>query len=155
MQAPSLYSHFPSKYAIYDAMYADAWAAYLDHVQGLRPRLPKPPRTRLRAMARDYVEFSCDDLARHQIMDVRTIPDFTPSQHSYAVAVECFAMLTKELAAMGITSAAQVDMYTALLAGVISQQLANDPGGNRWTKLVPRLIDMYADSVGVPKPTRS
>ena len=29
MRAPSLYSHFPSKNAIYDAMFADAWTQYL------------------------------------------------------------------------------------------------------------------------------
>ena len=30
MRAPSLYTHFASKNAIYDAMFADAWTAYLD-----------------------------------------------------------------------------------------------------------------------------
>jgi AcrR family transcriptional regulator len=154
MQAPSLYSHFPSKYAIYDAMFADAWRTYLEHAREVAPRLPKAPRPRLRAMARDYVEFACADLARHQVMDVRTIPDFTPSAESYAVAVECFGMLTAELAAVGIKSAAAVDIYTALLAGIISQQLANDPGGDRWVKLVPRMVDMYADAVGVPRAER-
>jgi hypothetical protein len=36
------------------------------------------------------------------------------------------------------------------VAGVISQQLANEPGGTRWVRLLPRLVDMYADAVGVP-----
>lgn len=151
MQAPSLYSHFASKHAIYDAMFADAWSAFLSHMHESTPRLPKAPRLRLRAMAREYVEFACSDLARHQIMDVRTIPDFEPSAQSYAVSIECFRLMTSELAAIGITGSAAIDMYTALLAGIVSQQLANDPGGRRWKKLVPRMVDMYADAVGVPK----
>jgi AcrR family transcriptional regulator len=152
MQAPSLYSHFPSKHAIYDAMFADAWATYLAHARQLVPHLSKEPRARLAAMARDYVAFACTDLARHQIMDVRTIPDFTPSAESYAVSVECFDLMVEELTAIGVSGDADIDIYTALLAGVVSQQLANDPGGDRWIRLVPRVIDMYADAVGIPKP---
>ena len=30
MRAPSLYTHFASKHAIYDAMFADAWTQYLE-----------------------------------------------------------------------------------------------------------------------------
>ena len=30
MRAPSLYTHFSSKHAIYDAMFADAWTQYLE-----------------------------------------------------------------------------------------------------------------------------
>lgn len=150
MQAPSLYSHFSSKNEIYDAMYADGWTACLAQIRERVARLPRQPRARLRAIARFYVEFACADLARHQIMDVRTIPDFAPSEKSYAVAVECLETLRGELAGVGITSAADVDMWTALVAGVISQQLANEPGGSRWVRLLPRLVDMYADAVGVP-----
>ena len=150
MQAPSLYSHFSSKNAIYDAMFEDAWRTYLEHVDATRSTLPRAPRARLQAMARDYVEFAVADLARHQIMDVRTIPDFTPSDAAYAASLACYSALRHELAAIGITRAADLDIYTALLSGVIAQQLANDPGGDRWLRLLPRTIDMYADAVGVP-----
>ena len=34
MRAPSLYTHFPSKHAIYDAMFADAWTQYLEVGRG-------------------------------------------------------------------------------------------------------------------------
>jgi hypothetical protein len=40
---------------------------------------------------------------------------------------------------------------TALSAGLVSQQLANDPGGTRWRRQLPRLIDMYVKEV---KPRR-
>jgi AcrR family transcriptional regulator len=154
MQAPSLYSHFGSKHDIYDAMFADAWGTYLARVTEEAPRLPRRPRARLRAMARHYVDFACADLARHQIMDVRTVPDFAPSEQSYAVSLECYERFRAEFAALGITSGAHLDMWTALLAGVISQQLANDPGGTRWLRLLPRLVDMYCDAVGIgPDPT--
>lgn len=34
----------------------------------------------------------------------------------------------------------------------IDQQLANDPGGTRWRRQLPRLVDMYCEEVGVPGP---
>jgi hypothetical protein len=40
-------------------------------------------------------------------------------------------------------------VFTALIAGLVSQQEANDPGGTRWRRLVPRVMHSYADSVGL------
>jgi hypothetical protein len=42
------------------------------------------------------------------------------------------------------------DIYTALLGGLVNQQLANDPGGQRWRRLIPRVIAMFADDLGLP-----
>ena len=41
-------------------------------------------------------------------------------------------------------------MYTALISGLISQQLANEPGGRRWRRLIPRVMTMFADDIGLP-----
>ena len=41
----------------------------------------------------DVVNIPVADLARHQLMNVRTIPDFTPSEESYAPAVRAFARM--------------------------------------------------------------
>ena len=49
MQAPSLYSHFDSKNAIYDAMFGQAWQEYSEVVAALS--LPDSPRAALRLMA--------------------------------------------------------------------------------------------------------
>ena len=43
MRAPSLYTHFDSKMAIYDAMFGDAWAQYLEHVPEQGPEPPAGP----------------------------------------------------------------------------------------------------------------
>ena len=42
------------------------------------------------------------------------------------------------------------DIYTALIGGLVNQQLANDPGGQRWRRLIPRVICMFADDLGLP-----
>ena len=48
---------------------------------------------------------------------------------------------------------ADMNLWTAMLGGFVDQQLANDPGGTRWRRQLPRLVDMYCDEVGVPDHT--
>jgi AcrR family transcriptional regulator len=151
MQQPSLYSHFPSKNAIYDAMFEQAWQGLLDHVKEIQADLPTEPRARLTAIAEDYFDFAVADLARHQLMDVNVIPGFRPSPQAYAPAEEVYGLMQQELRAAGITSHQDADIFTALIGGLVSQQLANDPGGQRWRRLIPRVIGMFADDLGLPR----
>jgi len=145
MRPPSLYSHFESKDAIYDAMYGQAWQAFLELV---RDRvLPAEPRAALKEIASTFFDFAVADLARFQLMNQRSVPGFVPSKESYAPAVEVLERLRRELAAIGIRDEAGVDLFTALVGGLIDQQLANDPGGDRWRRLLDRVIDMYANEL--------
>jgi hypothetical protein len=41
-------------------------------------------------------------------------------------------------------------MYTALTGGLVNQQLANDPKGDRWRQLLPRALTLFADDLGLP-----
>jgi AcrR family transcriptional regulator len=150
MRSPSLYSHFESKNAIYDGMFGQAWEQLLA-LQQATP-LPRSPRRRLLVIAQRFFDFSVADLARYQLMNQRTIPDFEPSDEAYAPSVAVMAHFRQDLAEIGITAQADVDLNTAIVAGFVDQQLANDPGGERWRRQLPRLIDMYADAVGVPGP---
>src|SRR6516162_6151693 len=45
-----------------------------------------------------------------------------------------------------------LDLCTAMIGGFVDQQLANDPGGTRWRRQLPRLVDMYCNEAGVPGP---
>ncbi len=150
MQQPSLYSHFAAKRAIYDAMFEQAWREYLEQARRERPGLPGEPRARLTAIALSYFDFAVADLARHQLMDVNVIPGFRPTEQAYAPAVEVYGLLMEELTIMGIAAQDTADIYTALIGGLVNQQLANDPGGDRWRRLVPRVIGMLADDLGLP-----
>ena len=150
MQQPSLYSHFASKQAIYDAMFEQAWQAFLAYFKDLE--LPAEPRARLTAMAEYYFDFAVTDLARHQLMDMNIIPGFHPSPQAYAPAVEVYGLLLDDLRSIGITTYQDADIYTALIGGLVSQQLANDPGGQRWRRLIPRVVSMFADDLGIPPP---
>ena len=152
MQSPSLYSHFASKNGIYDAMFGQAWSDYEAVADALEPGLPGAPRRALLAMASSFVEFCVADLARFQLMNQRVGVDFEPSDESYAPSVRVMATFHDRLRRIGITRADDVDLLVAMIGGLIDAQFANDPGGTRWTRLLPRAIDMFADEVGLPGP---
>lgn len=159
MQPPSLYSHFDSKNAVYDAMYGEAWADFEAHATRELADLPAHPRAALRHMARVFFDYAVGDLARHQLMNQRTIPGFEPTPESYAPAVRVLDEGVALLTAQGVTDRADIDIYISLLGGLIDQQLANDPGGDRFARLLDRALDMFADAVGMSplpekRPTR-
>jgi AcrR family transcriptional regulator len=150
IRAPSLYSHFESKHAIYDAMFGESWTEFLELSRGVI--LPDSPRAALRVVAHTFFDFATADFARYQLMNQRIISGFTPSATSYAPAVAALTELVERLRALGVDpSEADVDLYTALVGGLVDQQWANDPGGSRWGRLLDRAIDMYADNLDLPR----
>ena len=150
MRAPSLYTHFASKNAIYDAMFAEAWSEYVAVVEQLPRREGATARSVLRLIAHTFFDFAVADLARHQLMNQRTIPGFEPTPESYAPAVQALELFRAELAALGIDRPEDVDLCVAVTGGLVDAQLANDPGGDRWRRLVDRAVDMVADHLGLP-----
>lgn len=149
MRPPSLYSHFASKNAIYDAMFGEAWAGCLEVLTAAIEDAPKAPRARLLHVSRAYVDYAVADQARNQLMNARISADFEPSPEAYAPSVAVVEQGRAEFAAMGIDGEGDHDLFTALLGGLTDAQLANDPGGDRYSRLLERAIDMYADHVGL------
>jgi AcrR family transcriptional regulator len=150
IKAPSLYSHFASKHAIYDAMFGESWTEFLAFTRDVA--LPDSPRAALRVIARTFFDYATADLARHQLMNQRIIPGFTPSEASYAPAVAALDEMVERVRALGVDpSDADIDLYTALVGGLVEQQWANDPGGTRWARLLDRAMDMYADDLDLPR----
>ena len=45
--------------------------------------------------------------------------------------------------ATGASSQESIDLFTAIVAGLTHQQVANDPGGERWVRASARAVDMF------------
>ena len=148
MRAPSLYSHMDSKSAIYDAMFAQAWSECLVVTRHADSRCPPDRRGAALHFARTYFDFATADPVRNQLMNQRTIPGFEPSPEAYAPAVAALEVVRERMAQHGITTQADIDLYVALLGGLVDSQLANDPGGDRWARLLERAVDMYLRDLG-------
>jgi AcrR family transcriptional regulator len=141
MQAPSLYGYFDSKNAIYDAMYADGAQQFVD----AEPwhEFNGEPLHDLRCMVHYFVRFCAADVARYQLLFQRTIPGFEPSPESFAVSQASLARLGEYLERCGVTDPAAVDLFTALGTGLADQQISNDPGGDRWIRLIDEAVEMF------------
>ena len=142
MEPQSLYTYFASKHAVYDHLFAEGNQELLARFE--RIEIGDDPIDALRGVARLFVTFAAEDQARYELLFLRTIPDFEPSRESYAIAVEVFAKGRSVLTDVGLNEEATFDLWTALVAGLASQQLANDPGGDRYIRLIDRAVTMFS-----------
>lgn len=154
MQAPSLYSYFASKHAIYDAMFAQGRQEFADGRNDIVAT--GDPLADLKLRLRYFVEFCTKDAARYQLLFQRTIPGFEPSPESFAVSVETLREMADWFAANGLGGQESLDLYTAIGNGLADQQISNDPGGDRWLRLLDDAVEMFFNHVHTrttkPKP---
>jgi AcrR family transcriptional regulator len=145
MEPQSLYTYFASKNALYDRMFADGNLELAKRFADAE--IPGDGRSALRAVAGIFLEFAAEDQARYQLLFLRTIPGFQPTPDSYALAVEVLASVRSTLAGAGLRNEADFDLWTAVVVGLAGQQLANDPGGDRYLRLTDDAVSMFADYV--------
>jgi AcrR family transcriptional regulator len=145
MRQPSLYEYFESKHALYDAMFADGNRQLLDRLEAVR--LPADPRAGLKKWLATLVAFAVEDPARYELLFQRHLPGFTPTPESYALAEDVLGRMVKLLHQGGVTDQGDIDCIVAITAGLMEAQLSNDPAGNRWTRHLNRLVDLYIDDV--------
>lgn len=139
MRAPSLYEYAASKNALFDLMFADGYRQLAEHSAAVRR--PEDPRELLRVAARFFITFAAEQPARFQLLFQFTAPGFAPSPASMALARRTLDEFAAILATAGIVDAPELDLWTAVLTGLASQQVSNDPGGDRWLRLADTAVD--------------
>jgi AcrR family transcriptional regulator len=152
MRAQSLYSYFDGKHAIYDALFHQGAAELLERTVALE--VADDPRATVRRMARLFFDFCVEDQARYQLLFQRTIPGFEPSPESFAPSVEDLEIARQALVEAGGTDPRDLDLLTGLVTGLIDQQISNDPGGDRWYRLLDDALDMFFAHIDARKKGR-
>lgn len=154
MRAQSIYSYFASKHDIYDAMFLEGYHAFAKWMNEAvaDEQFAADPIDGARASVHAFVGFCTSDPVRYQLLFQRTIPDFTPSPESYAVAVKVYEQMRERLAAVGVRDQATLDLWTAMMTGLTDQQISNDPGGDRWIQLVDRAVDLLLAATTATNP---
>jgi AcrR family transcriptional regulator len=145
LRQPSLYVYFASKAELFDAMFADGYRQMLEFI-GARS-YDAEPRTALAEFVTDCVRFSSQDVDRHQLLFQRTIPGFEPSPGSFDLALEFYSIARRLGEAAGIRTQDEMDILSALVNGLAHQQIANDPGGERWVRLAGPVVEMFLADV--------
>jgi AcrR family transcriptional regulator len=150
MRAPSLYSYFGSKHAIYDAMFAQGARDYLDGQAAVA--LTGDALLDLKNGLHFFIGFCTQDPSRYQLLFQRTIPGFEPSAESFAVAVAGLEAMRERLARLGVTDPRALDLLTAIGIGLTDQQISNDPGGDRWSRLIDEAAEMFFAHLATASP---
>jgi AcrR family transcriptional regulator len=140
MRAPSLYTYFPSKNHIYDAMYRQG----LEQYAAAQLSLPESadPVEMVRSRGRNFVQLGCEDPARYQLIFQRPIPGFVPSDESFQIGVRTWSVISADLERAGLRTEEAVAMWRSVTNGLIGMQIANDPGGTSWVRHVDHALDM-------------
>jgi AcrR family transcriptional regulator len=154
MRQPSLYKYFGSLHAVYDALFARGLERSGAAVQAAIEQGPRDVET-IRAAARALVRWAVENPALAQLLYWRPVPGFAPAEATFAVSVTQMGQLRAgfaEAAAAGLlhpdaASGQAQRLFTVVVSGVISQQLANQPGASYeaglFTSLTDAALDMF------------
>lgn len=140
MRAPSLYTYFPSKNSLYDAMYAQGMRAFAARMSNAPPG--RNPRETLRNLARTFVGTAMQDPFRYELLFQRPIPGFAPSAESLAIGLTGLAATRKAAEAAGLRGERAFDLFMATMRGLVGMQIANEPDGDRWVRLVDEAVEI-------------
>ncbi len=156
IRPPSLYVYFDGKHALYDALFERGWRLLQEHLQVAEAALDgADPVADLHSSARAFVRWAVEHPAYSALMFWRPVPGFEPSPESYEISVRDMEFAREEFAEavrLGqLAPEAATDdalrLYTVVLSGVISQQLANEPGvsyeDGAFSRLTETAIDLF------------
>jgi AcrR family transcriptional regulator len=156
LQPPSLYQYFPSKMAIYDALFQRGNEQVRDAYRTAYTTADTEDPLELGLVAAtEFCRWCFEHQVYSQLLFWRTIPGFEPSPEAYAPAEESLQDLRDHLQRMvdagllrpEVASEEGVALYTSLISGLLSQQIANQPDASfeegRFSRLLPVVLEMF------------
>jgi AcrR family transcriptional regulator len=170
IRPPSLYVYFPSKHALYDALFKRGWELLLATVEeheGAQSDDGDDLVAILTAAGQLFVRWSVEHLAYAQLLFWRPVPGFRPSDEAYQPAVALSELSRRRFALLQQRGLIRADVdvellyrqWTILVAGVVSQQLSNAPeepfATGRFTTQIPTLAAMFAAHHANPRRARA
>lgn len=157
MRTPSLYGYFASRADLCDELFRRGWADFGGVVAHLAPTEETDIHELLTEAMDVSVGWALDHPAEAQLMFWRPIARWQPSPSAYEPAEQVMGTTATSLGEaqrLGLLDRrADLDelvaAWVALVAGVISQQLSNEPGvplaDGRTSRHRGALVRMYAD----------
>ena len=144
IRQPSLYKYFASLHAMYDALFARGLARSEEAVLAAVDGLDGVPR--LRAAGTALVRWAVANPALAQLLFWRPVPGFAPTEATFAISRAQMSVLASWFVEAGLAPA-DLALFTVVQSGLISQQLANQPGvsyeDGRFTGLTDEALDMF------------
>lgn len=152
MRQPSLYKYFPSLHAVYDALFARGLEL---NGAAMRAAIEGSPQgvSAIRASGQALVRWAVENPALGQLLYWRPVPGFAPTAATFDVSERQLDQLRAAFAAAARAgqlrpSAASDEaprLFTIVLSGLITQQIANEPAADYDTGSFTRLTDAAFD----------
>lgn len=156
MQPPSIYQYFPSKMAIYDALFQRGAEFFRESRLAANAAADKDDIRELDLIAvTAFSRWCLENSVYSQLLFWRTVPGFEPSPEAFAPAQAALDDLRQHLQT-GVdqghlrpeaATEEGLALYTSITAGLVSQQLANEPDASfedgRFVRLLPTVLDMF------------
>ena len=173
IRTPSLYVYFPSKNALYDALFERGAREVAKVVTEESERLladldpDRPLDEVLLDAATTFVRWAVEHPAYTQLLYWRPVPGFEPSPAAFAPAVAMVQTSQDRFAELQrrglIRPDASIDDlqrdWVVLMTGVVTRQLANDPHAafdkGAFTTALSALMGMFAHHYGTAPSTSS
>jgi AcrR family transcriptional regulator len=166
IRPPSLYVYFPSKHAIYDALFARGARDLFDTMQEATHGFTasEDMAQTLLTAGSAMVRWCVANPAYSQLLFWRPVPGFVPSQEAYAPAVELVESSQRAFTDLQEQGLLRTDIpvdqvfrdWTIVIAGITSQQLSNAPDetfeDGRFTSALPDLVEMFCRMYGTRSP---
>src|SRR5579859_5648573 len=152
---PALYRYFPSKTAVYDALFELGTRLYVEEFRALNLGEAPTGAAAIRSALEHQLDFALRNPDLYQLVLQRPVPGFVPSPQSLAeaaraeqVAGEVIARWTdRGLLAPRVAPERLFLLLAAVAEGLASAHLANDPGlpvgEGRFGSLVPDAVRLF------------
>ncbi len=162
MRAPSLYGYFPSKAALYDALFLLGTQLFAKRASKARWDTDRIWDS-IAAVMKAYMSFAQEFPELYNMVFERHVPGFEPSEASMTEARRLLAggyerfRLAVEQGSLspGVPPEKAFDLFIAIMHGLASQHLANEPhlptGSGRFGGLIPTAVDVLR-AAWSPKP---
>jgi AcrR family transcriptional regulator len=155
LRQPSLYQYFDSRISVYDALFERGMRTHRDLLANTLADTPDG-WSAVRAAARATLRFATEQPVLAQLLFTPAVPGFVPSTQAYAPSRDVAQLMHTAITAAvehgelhpAAESEKGIALLIAIVAGIASQQNANDAGSNfdngRFVALLDPALDMYA-----------
>jgi AcrR family transcriptional regulator len=164
LQVSSLYEYYPSKAALYDALFllgVDRYGEYKDRVAAQRF---SSFWDRVTAWLTIYMQFAQENPELYQLAFERPVPGFTPSEDSLAASTHMLLDFEQSLQTaqaegwirQDVLVVHARDLLIAMMHGLTSQHMANEPhlpiGSGRYGTLIAEAVELFHVAWEAPFP---
>jgi AcrR family transcriptional regulator len=157
LRAPSLYEYWPSKMALYDALYRFGIRLYAEGREHLAPLTPHPASfwEHARAELEHYMTFAQENPELYQLVFERPVPGFVPQPTSLEEGARILAHSDQILKqgleegnlASGLPPEQARDLFIGMMHGLTALHMANEPelpvGTGRFGSLIEAALTLF------------